>query len=348
MGFVRSLFIVALLAGFVVSAAQAAVIGVPSDLPTVQAAIDAAMPGDRIDVAPGLHVGNVDFGGKAVTVIGAGPETIIEGTGDGSVVRFATGEGNESVLDSVLIRGGTANVGGGIYVSGSSPTIVRNVVIDNRALAGGSGIAIDGSGAAPLIYNNLFAYNASAGGDPHTMEIYSGASPVIVNNTIVRGDSNGIITRGASAPIIMNNIISFNGSFATGGLRGRGICDFAFNGASEITFNNFRRNRIAALLRNGRDWERVTFFQKTNPDEANIHDNNDGRPGFPKRPARIVERAVLDDFMLVRDEKRTAAIDAGNPDPACNDLDGTRNDIGATGGPFAAGDLYPALGGCGM
>jgi hypothetical protein len=348
MGFVHSLCVVALVALCVDSPANAAVIGVPSDLPTVQAAIDAAMPGDRIDVDPGLHVGNVDFRGKAVAVVGRGVETILEGTGAGSVVRFTSGEGNDSVLDSVLIRGGNANVGGGIYVSDSSPTIIRNVVIDNRAFAGGSGIAIDGGGAVPLIYNNLFAYNASAGGDPHTMEINNGASPVIVNNTIVRGDSNGIITRGPSAPVILNNIISFNGSFASDGLRGRGICDFAFNGASVITFNNFRRNRVAALLRNGRDWGRVAFFQKANPDEPNIHDNNDGRPGFPKRPARNVERAGLDDFRLVRDERRTAAIDAGKPDPACNDLDGTRNDIGATGGPFAAGSLYPTIGVCGM
>ncbi len=28
------------------------------------------------------------------------------------------------------------------------------------------------------------------------------------------------------------------------------------------------------------------------------------------------------------------AIDAGDPDPAYNDLDGTRNDMGYTGGPF--------------
>ncbi len=328
--------------------AKAAVIGVPSDLPTVQAAIDSAMPGDLIDVAPGLHVGNVDFLGKAVTVIGAGAETVLEGSGQGSVVRFVTGEGNDSVLDSVLIRGGNANVGGGIYVSGSSPTIIRNVVIDNRAFANGSGIAIDGALAAPLVYNNLFAYNVSAGGDPHTIDVSNGPSPVIVNNTIVRGDSNGIITRGPSAPVVMNNIISFNGSFADGGLRGRGICDFAFNGASEITFNNFRRNRIAALLRDGRDWGRATFFQKANPDEPNIFGNNDGRPGFPKRPAHSVERAVLDDFELVRDERRTAAIDSGKPDPVCNDLDGTRNDIGATGGAFAAGGFYPTVGACGM
>jgi hypothetical protein len=330
------------------SSALAVTLMVPGEFASVQAAIDASASGDRIEVAAGLHVGDIDFRGKGVAVVGEGPETVLQGTGTSSVVRFATGEGRGSVLDSVLVRGGVANVGGGILVSnGASPTIVRSVVIDNRAIANGSGIAIDGADSAPLVYNNLFAYNASAGGDPHTIDVSNGARPVIVNNMIVRGDSNGIITRGPSAPRIMNNIIAFNGSLAAGARRGRGICDFALNGASEITFNDFRRNRVAALLRGGQDWGRVARFQASHPGEANIHDNNDGRPGFPRRPARSVANAPLDDFRLVRDYRRTAAIDAGNPDPACNDLDGTRNDIGYTGGPFAAGASYPADGDCG-
>jgi len=41
---------------------------------------------------------------------------------------------------------------------------------------------------------------------------------------------------------------------------------------------------------------------------------------------------VKEDFSLVTG---SPCIDAGNPEPMYNDLDGSRNDIGLTGGPLA-------------
>lgn len=326
--------------------AFSATIHVPVDQPGIQAAIDAAAAGDVIAVAAGVYRESLDFRGKAVTVVGRGPDTVVDAGGAGTVVRFASGEGNGSILDSLLLRGGDANLGGGIYVRDASPTIVRNVILDNRAVAGGSGIFVDGAAAAPLLYNNLIAYNQSSGGDPHSLEIVGGAGPIVVNNTIVRGDSNGIIVRGPSAPRIVNNIIAFNGSLDSGA-RGRGICDFSVGGRAVIAFNDFRRNRVAALLRGGNDWRRVTRFQRLNPDEPNVRDNVDGRPGFPSRLPRTAAAASLDDFRPLAGDLRAAAIDAGDPSPECVDVDGTRNDIGFTGGPFAVAGTYPFRGDCG-
>lgn len=343
---IRQLGLAATLGVVVGSGALAATIQVPLDRPGIQAAIDAAAEGDVIAVAPGVYRESLDFRGKAVTVVGKGPETIVDAEGAGTVVRFASGEGNRSILDSLLLRGGAANLGGGIYVRDASPTIVRNVIFDNRAVGGGSGIFVDGAAAAPLLYNNLIAYNRSSGGDPHSLEIVGGAGPIVVNNTIVRGDSNGIIVRGPSAPRIVNNIIAFNGSFDSGA-RGRGICDFSIGGRAVIAFNDFRRNRVAALLRGGNDWRRVTRFQRLNPEEPNVRDNVDGRPGFPSRPPRTAAAAALDDFRPITGDLRAAVIDAGDPSPLCVDVDGTRNDIGFTGGPFESAGIYPLRGDCG-
>ena len=51
---------------------HASIINVPADQPTIQAAIDAAVNGDEIIVAPGLYAENIVFGGKTITVRSSG------------------------------------------------------------------------------------------------------------------------------------------------------------------------------------------------------------------------------------------------------------------------------------
>ena len=69
----RLSFVSVLLAPWLfVLAVQGATIDVPGDYATVQEAIDAADPGDTIQVAAGKYVldATIDFGGKAITVRG--------------------------------------------------------------------------------------------------------------------------------------------------------------------------------------------------------------------------------------------------------------------------------------
>lgn len=308
---------------------------------SIQDAIDAAEDGDVVSVAAGIYREDINFNGKAVRVIGSGPTTVIRGTGTGPVVTFANGESFGSVLDSVTVREGRAPAGGGIYINGSSPIIIRSVITENRAGSSGSGIFV-GGGSQARIYNNLITYNRTYAGDPHSIQIVS-STPLVVNNTIARGDSNGILISGAVAPVIMNNVIAFNGSFNEFA-RGRGICDFSGNRAL-ITFNNFYRNRIAALLR-GSDWRYIEALQRAQP-SPEVADNVDGKPGTRWVASRSAAHNSIGTFQL--NGPRGSAIRTGNPDPACNNLDGTRNDMGFTGGPFAAGSTQlPGAGACGM
>ena len=113
----------------------------------------------------------------------------------------------------------------------------------------------------------------------------------------------------------MNNIIAFNGT-TNGFRRGRGICDFSSADVS-INYNMFFDNEISALLKNGRDYRRI---RNAEPSDNVISDNADRNPRF-----RRVRRGSL----LARSRARNR----GNIDPQFNDRDGTRNDIGFTGGP---------------
>jgi len=311
------------------AAADAAVIDVaPGE--SIQTAIDSALPGDTISVAAGRYDEDIDFAGKAITVVGTGYDTVIQGTGTGAVVTFDDGEGTDSVLDSVFVTGGAGLLGGGIQIIGASPTIVRNTIADNSASSRGSGIYLENSTAE--IYNNLLVYNVHTSGDPHVIEILD-ASPIIINNTIAKGDSNGIIVRGAgSAPLIMNNIISRNGSKVDRERRGRGICDFS-GGTAMIQYNYFHKNRRAALLTAATDYRRIRGAQR-DFDPPRLLENRDGNPGFRRFKRHFEDATIPDDFMFSR--RRSRGRDAGNPDPAYDDLDGSRNDVGFTGGPFAA------------
>ncbi len=131
--------------------ARRVTIHVPTNAPTIQAAIDAASDGDIVVVAPGSYVGDIDFLGKAITVRSAkGPKkTTIVGQADGPAVSFHTNEGASSVLKGFTVTGGAASFGGGIYVFSASPMIQNDVVSADQACYGGAGVYLDG-GAAVL------------------------------------------------------------------------------------------------------------------------------------------------------------------------------------------------------
>jgi hypothetical protein len=166
--------------------AAADTILVPLDFPTIQEAIDAAVDGDRVLVAPGTYVENINFLGKGITVTSEeGPEvTIIDGNQAGSVVTFDSGEGLASVLSGLTITNGQALYpgGGGILCNESSPTIINCKIVNNSStVGGGGGISCWGSSSSPIITNCIISENSSIIGGG-IFCYYS--SPTISNCTI--------------------------------------------------------------------------------------------------------------------------------------------------------------------
>jgi len=129
---------------------------VPAEYEDIQAAIDAAVEGDEVIIQPGTYTGpgnyNIDFLGKAITVLSIEPEnpaivaaTIVDPNYYGTGFVFLSGEDANSVLDGLTITEGVSAVGGGICCRYSSPTIRNCIIRDCFALSHGGGIGLEDS-----------------------------------------------------------------------------------------------------------------------------------------------------------------------------------------------------------
>jgi parallel beta-helix repeat protein len=198
--------------------AQADILNVPTEYPTIQEAIDAAVDGDTVLVDNGTYTENINFLGKAITVISVnGPEsTIIDGNASGSVVTFNSGEGTNSVLSGFTICNGETGVGGGIFCKESSPTITNCTISDNSVGWYGGGIFCEDS--SPTITNCTISGNSA---DYNGGGIYCWDSSPIITNCTISGNSadvwGGGIYCGDSSPTITNCTISDNSAGWDGG-----------------------------------------------------------------------------------------------------------------------------------
>lgn len=198
-----------------------AVLAVPAKYPSIQAAIDSAVPGDTVLVAPGRYYENIRFKGKGIVVASMFARTrnpadiertIIDGSrpthpDTGTVVRFVNQEDSTAVLEGFTITGGTGTIwldakdlayfreGGGVLCELSSPTIRHNYIVDNVATSTAKSVKGDS-----LI---------SAGGGG----IRCGYSEPTITNNVIRGNRGrygGGIVLFHSAGIVKNNLIVDN------------------------------------------------------------------------------------------------------------------------------------------
>ncbi len=152
-------------------AASATIINIPDDYPTIQQGIDICREGDTVLVADGTYTGNgnrdIDFAGKSILVISEnGPEyTVIDC--QGSVPNayrgfyFHSGEDSTSVVSGFTILDGYAHSrGGGIYCSGSSPSIINCHITQCRTGSYGGGFYSQAN-SAPVIRSCRFSGNSS-------------------------------------------------------------------------------------------------------------------------------------------------------------------------------------------
>jgi parallel beta-helix repeat protein len=110
---------------------------VPTDIDSVQLAVDGAINGDTIVIEPGTYYETIDLAGKRLMVRSIDPNdpnvvaaTIIDGAGQGSVVTFGSGEDAGCVLAGLTITGGEY----GVYCQSSAPAIINCILSKNQSV----------------------------------------------------------------------------------------------------------------------------------------------------------------------------------------------------------------------
>jgi parallel beta-helix repeat protein len=213
--------------------ARAATLHVPSQYPTIQAAINAAVPGDEVVIADGTYTGpenkNLDFGLKVITVRSASgnPAACIidcQGSGRGFYFYGINPAQISGFVDGLTIRNGHPTDSGGAVTCITSWPKLTNCIISGNTAPSGGGVSYHGMGGNhPIMIDCVISGNTASSGYGGGVSCDIGSSPTLTNCTI-SGNTAGQGGGGVSCldqcdPTLTNCTISGNtaGNSAGGG-----------------------------------------------------------------------------------------------------------------------------------
>jgi len=286
---------------------------------TIQAAIDAASVGDTVMVDPGTYHENIHLR-TGINVVGAGSSaTILQGLGNSNVVTAV--DVTDARMEGFKIMGsGSAPTLAGVAIEGGNVQFDKNWIYGNI-----NGIRLWGNSSA-ILRNNIVQANGSDG-DPYLNYgiVCLSSTPLIANNLIIETKGAGLYFAWAASAgaQVINNTVADN--------HDDGI--WCYNGANVVIKNNiFTRNNTGITASHGAA-PLISFndvFHNTwldyNPQSGGI-----AVPGPGDISADpMFDLASTPPFSL---SYGSPCVDAGDPNPIYNDLNGTRNDLGAFGGP---------------
>lgn len=317
------------------------------DFTDIQSAIDASGPGDEIQVCPGIWSGLLEFRDQELTVVGEAGAVLdgdVDGA-DGALVRVV-GRRSSVVLRGFDIADATPMFGDATAVQVSEGQLVIEGCIirgaDGDAMPtilveqGGSlsmsdsevreshntgaliqVFAADASFERTLIHDNWASYALEVSGSASVTltnvgfwdNRYDGIhilAPAVVDavNIVIyasgNGNANATILDESSGSRFRNSVVAAGGSREAAISYGSGSYEYI------------------DLYGQSPRWERTNGSANTGNISADPMFNDPG----------------AGDFGL---PEGSPCIDAGDPDAAYNDIDGTRNDLGPTGGPGGGG-----------
>lgn len=227
---------------------------VPSQYPTIQGAVDAALPGDVVVVAPGIYADNVHQppGDTTRCVVVMKDDITLRGGGAGLTIIdvnsrgrgiYCNGVTNATIENLTVREAFAATFGAGILCRDGTTVLIRNCEI-TRCDDGGI-ICIDSS---PTITNSYLTNNVAKQGGGLSIEvgqIGTGSSPVVTGCVITgnRAPSGGgvFINGFTSEPVLESCIIDNNSVLLQAGNGG----GFNITGALATISNCYIRSNVA-------------------------------------------------------------------------------------------------------
>jgi hypothetical protein len=285
---------------------------------TIQAAVNAALAGDIVEIEPGIYPEQVIIANKnnsaaatendRITIetayFGGSGSAVVTGSsagcGGGDAIRFKRSK-------FVTLRGLTITGTGGTAVEllgGSSQNsaihIERNRIYGNGLSGCNGGITIGSGNPGTLIANNLIYENAKNGIDIDSDS--AGGLHHIIGNTIHANQWNGVHTGDRPVIFLVNNIITQNGT-------GKG----SSGGRSGVRRSgSLSRIQNLHLLNNLICGNRLGEFSGPvldATDSGNLTPTGSEGPGVGASPGCDAPANVFDDnFILVAD---SPAVDSG-------------------------------------
>ncbi len=251
----------------------------------------------------------------------------IDAANGGDIVVVAPGTYNEEITlkADVVVRGsgeglsiidGGSNSGDVVFASGNDidnetkfQGFTVTGAVSGGGMPGGAGIFCN-SGAKPDISNNRVE------GNDFGIVTWNQSNAYIHNNVVVNQNFDGIVI--SADPVVVNNTVVGNRiGINDGGGYGATVMN---NIVTSSTLYGVYAVGTPPVLTYNNVWNNATNYQNCSPGTGSISAD----PLYVDPP---------NDFHL---QTGSPCIDSGNPAAQYNDPDGSRNDMGAYGGPGAA------------
>jgi Ca2+-binding RTX toxin-like protein len=202
---------------------------------TIQAAVDAAVDGDTIEITAGTYTEDVTITGKAITIDGIETGGVNDVTLNGQITVAGTLNGAFSITDLNINALGKAY---GVLVSANSTAFAGSVTLDDVAISNAQ--------------TNGFAYIRAGNGSTPTLGDTIGAVSILNsefsnNATVTGGNGRGdILLFGYNQDLTVTNVvIGSPGAFAQKAIQMRGIQDAGdvvsagpYDSAGDVAINN--------------------------------------------------------------------------------------------------------------